>query len=52
VMTIERVGPTSAMSAKKTTNASAVQTTPSPTTDQVASADGHCCGACASPNGR
>lgn len=50
-MTVARLGPTSAISSKKTTKASAVHTTASPTTDQTTFADGHSSGACATPIG-
>jgi hypothetical protein len=40
VITVARTGPTSAISAKKQTNAIAVHTTASPTTEPIAFADG------------
>src|SRR5205823_4583912 len=40
VITVARAGPTSAISAKKTRNASAVQTTARPATDSTTCADG------------
>lgn len=49
VTSVDRTGPTSATRAKKITNATAVQITPSPTTAQVTSADGHAVGAYATP---
>jgi len=51
-MTVDRVGPTSAISAKKTTKATAVQTTAKAMTASVTLALGIASGACAIPNGR
>jgi hypothetical protein len=44
VITVARTGPISAISAKKSRKASAVQTTASPTTEPTAAADGSICG--------
>src|ERR671937_746845 len=43
-MTVARTGPTSAISAKKSRNAAAEQTTARPTTDSTTCADGICPG--------
>jgi hypothetical protein len=51
-MTVERVGPISAMSAKNTRNATAVQTTASPQTASTTFVEGHDDGAWARPTGR
>ena len=40
MITVARTGPTSAINAKKQTNATAVHTTASPTTEPIAFADG------------
>jgi hypothetical protein len=52
VITVARAGPTSAISRKNSTNASAVQTTPRVTTAAITGPDGMPAGACAIPNGR
>jgi hypothetical protein len=44
VITVDRTGPISRMSAKKSRNASAVQTTPSVITAAMAWPDGQACG--------
>jgi hypothetical protein len=44
VVTVARTGPTSAMSAKNSRNASAVQTTPRVATAAITCPDGHACG--------
>src|SRR5205823_11051378 len=51
VMTVARTGPTSAMSAKKTRNAAAEQTTARPTTDSTTCADGIFAGQCVAASG-
>src|SRR5689334_6471532 len=51
VITVARTGPTSAISAKKTRNASAVHTTASPTTDSTTCADGIVAGHLTAANG-
>src|SRR5206468_10770960 len=51
VITVARTGPTSAMSAKKSKKASAVQTTARPTTDSSTCADGLEAGQCVAANG-
>jgi hypothetical protein len=51
-MTVARAGPTSAIRAKKTRKAIAVQTTASATMDATTLPDGQWSGAWAMPNGR
>ncbi len=52
VITVDRAGPTSAMSWKKTRNATAVQITARPSTASVTRADGQAPGASTMPAGR
>ena len=51
VITVARTGPISAISLKKTTNASAVQTIPSPTTDAATFQPGTSSGSESAANG-